>query len=385
MIIFFFSDIPWEGLYQRPHHLAKRLSKNYIVIWIEPFTLSNKLNFKLKNIGENLYSVTVPTIPYNARNKFIKKLAFFLSSCKIFRLTIQFIQYKIIEKITSEINHKKNDEYVFFFENFQISNITRYFKPKIIIYDYIDNAFGFTKLPDHIVKMWQHLVENSNFIITTSNNLIKQIKSIRTENVYLVTNGVEYNLFSSPQTHVDPPDLPKDKKIVGYIGAIYPWLDFELIAYLCSKISHINFVFIGKEHPEIEKSLTNLKKYNNFFYLGFKNYKDIPAYSSRFNIGIIPFKRNELTEGVNPVKLFEYSATGIPTVCTNFSDDLEEYKDLIFISNTKEEFLQNLFLALEKSTQSDFINKIKNFAKVNDWNEKYKIVNSLIENYLRKS
>lgn len=384
MIIFFFSDIPWKGLYQRPHHLAKRLSEKNIVIWIEPLTLSNNLNLKLKNIGNNLYSITLPAIPYNARNKLIKKLALFFSSCKIFRLTVQYIQYKIIKKILSQID-KQDEEYIFFFENYQLSNITKYFKPKIVIYDYIDNAFGFTKLPYHVIKMWQNLVVNSNFIITTSKSLTKQINLIRNENVHLVTNGVEYNIFSSPQSQYKQSDLPNDKKIVGYIGAIYPWLDFELIAYLCSKITNINFVFIGKEHPEIANSLTSLKKYNNFFYLGFKNYKDIPTYLSSFNIGIIPFKRNELTECVNPVKLFEYSAIGIPTVCTNFSDDLEEFKNLIFISRTNEEFLQNIFFALEKSTQPEFVDKIKNFAKANDWDEKYRIIKSLIENYLGNS
>lgn len=383
MIIFFFSDIPWEGLYQRPHHIAKRFSLKNFVIWIEPMTFSHKPYFKLKHIENNLYIITIPAIPYNARSQSLRKIAVILSSFKLFRLIIQFLQYKIVKKALSNI--KKEDNFIFFIENYQLASLISYFKPKLIIYDYIDNALGFTKLPNHVIKTWELIIKKSNFIIATSNFLINQISNFRKENIHLITNGVEYNFFSTAKYDTIPTDLPTNKKIVGYIGAIYPWLDFELIDYLCKRFLDINFVFIGKGHPEVKQHLTNLKKYDNFFYLGFKNYTYIPAYLSRFNMGIIPFKRNILTEGVNPVKLFEYSAMGIPTVCTNFSDELSEYKNLIFIANTKEEFENNIKLALDKSTQPEFINKIKEFAKNNDWDEKYLKINSLIERYLRKT
>ncbi|RCK74564.1 MAG: Glycosyltransferase [Ignavibacteriae bacterium] len=381
MIIFFFSDVSWEGLYQRPHHIAKRLSKNNIVIWIEPLTFSHKPNFKLKHIENNLYTITIPAIPYNARNKILKRLTLTLSSLNIFRLLIQKTQIKFINKIFFELKIKINDEYIFFFENYQLSDVITNFKPTLIIYDYIDNALGFTKLPKHVIETWNKLIKNSNFIFATSNYLINQIQKYRKNDIYLVTNGVEYEFFSSYQTSTNPTDLPVEKKIVGYIGAIYPWLDYDLIEYLCSNLPDINFTFIGKTHPDIKPYLENLQKHKNFFYLGFKNYSIIPSYLSKFSVGIIPFKRTELTEGVNPVKLFEYSAMGIPTVCTNFSDDLEEYKNLIFISSTKEDFVQNILSAIRKSTESEFIIKLKNFAKQNDWDEKYQTIMNVIQSY----
>jgi glycosyltransferase involved in cell wall biosynthesis len=51
-------------------------------------------------------------------------------------------------------------------------------------------------------------------------------------------------------------------------------------------------------------------------FLGRRPYADLPAYCKSFDVGLIPFKLNDLTRAVNPIKLREYLAAGLPVVST---------------------------------------------------------------------
>ncbi|MBU2524168.1 hypothetical protein KKG71_03165, partial [Patescibacteria group bacterium] len=98
MTLFFFSDISWEGLHQRPQHLARRMAKDYRVIWIEPIVLSKKPNFEMKEVAPNLFTLSLPAFPYNARQKWIRFFIKPLSAIPLFRRFLTKIQTSILNK-----------------------------------------------------------------------------------------------------------------------------------------------------------------------------------------------------------------------------------------------------------------------------------------------
>lgn len=378
MIIVFFSDISWEGLHQRPQHIASRMAKDYKVLWIEPVVLTKNPNFTPVEVIPNLFTLSLPAFPYNARQKWIRFFIKPLSAIPLFRRFLTKIQTSILNKALQNIINL-NEEYLFFYQNFHYINLEKHFSPKLIAFDYIDNAFGFVELPKHIVGDWKHTIEMSDFITVTSPTLKKQVEEFRKENIFLVSNGVEYKLFSETKSALRPTDLPAGNPIVGYVGAVYQWFDFDLLDYLCHEMPDINFAIIGRDHPDIKEKIDKLKNHNNFLFLGFREYSTIPAYLAHFSAAIIPFQRNELTKSVNPVKLYEYCAAGVPTVTTNFSDDLNEFKELIFIADTKEKFKSSLESSLQKANDELFRQKLKEFAKLNDWDKKYESISKLIQ------
>ena len=44
------------------------------------------------------------------------------------------------------------------------------------------------------------------------------------------------------------------------------------------------------------------------------------AHMERFSVGLIPFKRTRLTDGVDPIKYYEYRAMGLPVLTTAFGE-----------------------------------------------------------------
>ena len=78
---------------------------------------------------------------------------------------------------------------------------------------------------------------------------------------------------------------------MGFAGAVYPWLDYELIEFAARSMSDLNFVFIGPIRPRISRTVQRLKYQPNLHFLGFKLYHRVPHYLHHFDIGIIPFQK----------------------------------------------------------------------------------------------
>ena len=106
--------------------------------------------------------------------------------------------------------------------------------------------------------------------------------------------------------------------------------------------------------------VSNLQK-PNVHLLGRKAYADLPPYMKRFDVGLIPFRLNELTRNVNPIKLREYFSAGLPVVSSDIPE-VRHYADDKFgdepgalgcgVYGTHEEMLALCEKALAADTKS---------------------------------
>jgi hypothetical protein len=73
-----------------------------------------------------------------------------------------------------------------------------------------------------------------------------------------------------------------------------------------------------------------------------------------FTVGLIPFLINELTDGVDPVKYYEYRALGLPVVATPFGELARRHDDsrLFFIADDAQigEVVKNAVAAREQTS-----------------------------------
>lgn len=124
--------------------------------------------------------------------------------------------------------------------------------------------------------------------------------------------------------------------------------------------------------------MSRLEQRLNFSFLGFRKYEQLPQYMKHFDVAIIPFQRTILTESVNPVKLYEYSAAGIPTITTLFSDELLSLNDLIFVARDDDEFVKHLENLLQHPLDTMHRHRLVAFARSHDWDAKFSLLDSLI-------
>lgn len=147
--------------------------------------------------------------------------------------------------------------------------------------------------------------------------------------------GVDLNHFTPKRKNSIQRFKGMKSPIIGFFGLISEWVDLEIIIHLAKTLPDYSIVLIGD--TVIDTSV--LKQFPNINFTGKVSYELLPEYASEFSVGIIPFKINDLTKAVNPLKLIEYLALGLPVVTTPM-DEVIQFKDYICIAKEKEEFVQ---------------------------------------------
>ena len=214
-----------------------------------------------------------------------------------------------------------------------------HFNEEKVVYYCVDDHASFSGYDKaQVLEDEKELCEKSDLVITTSMALQKA-KAPWNPNTILVPHGVDYGHFSRA-VHEDlpcPPDLaPIPKPRLGFFGLIRDWVDVDLMAAVAQKKPEWHFVIIGDADSNID-----LEKYQtipNMHFLGRRAYTDLPAYCRHLDAGLIPFKINDLTIAVNPIKLREYLAAGLPVIGTPLPE-VSLYENLVDIADSPDEFI----------------------------------------------
>jgi len=84
-----------------------------------------------------------------------------------------------------------------------------------------------------------------------------------------------------------------------------------------------SFVMVGP----IDRYYIKEEEYKapNLYLTGPVPYSEMPAVLKGFDVAIIPFKKDDVSAHIFPLKLFEYLGSGRPLVSTDFNPDLAEF------------------------------------------------------------
>ncbi|MBX9851291.1 MAG: glycosyltransferase [Cytophagaceae bacterium] len=241
-------------------------------------------------------------------------------------------------------------------------------------YDEIDG--GWYKL--HGPSMEKQYMQKADLVITSSEALYNT-KSCLCRNCALVKNGVDFDLFNSAAN----PELKKGNKkpVIGYTGSIDRRFDTDTVIHAVKNFPEAEFLFIGritKEEVRIQ-----LQHFPNVTFQGSVKPEEVPGLLKKIDIGIIPYVKDNVTQGVYPLKINEYLAAGKPVVMTDFAK-LSEFDNVVRFAASKEEFLQ----FLKSETENDSAEKRKlriEIAEKNSWKNRAEEFSSLIENALEEN
>jgi glycosyltransferase involved in cell wall biosynthesis len=217
--------------------------------------------------------------------------------------------------------------------------------------------------PQHWNTMEQEMFANVNGVIFTSRDLHQKKKRPKSLADLYLPHGVDYDHFACENAETKTIEvLEKIKKpIIGFFGTIDTWVDLLAVAYLAKRFPQCSFVIIGRSVVP----MTVLEGLENVHDLRQLPYSELPQYARYFDVGLIPFTLNDLTKAVNPLKLMEYYAIGIPVISTRLPDILDVPGPLYF-ADTHEEFGNRLDEILCSDLQ-ELRHQAREVARENSW------------------
>jgi glycosyltransferase involved in cell wall biosynthesis len=159
-------------------------------------------------------------------------------------------------------------------------------------------------------------------------------------------------------------------------------MDYELLEQVFDKNPDKSFVFFGPVNDDL-LPVTWLTK-SNVHLLGSVPFDEMPSILKGFDVAIIPFKKDEVSSTIFPLKLFEYLGSGIPVVSTNFNEDLKDFtQNTVAYCANAGEFSDALHDAIFNESVDRKSNRIK-IAKENTWEKRAKEFADILENGLAK-
>ena len=259
------------------------------------------------------------------------------------------------------------------------------FKPDLIIYDCADDRAAhcsphldqrLADLAKRLEKNETKLIGEIDMVLTVSSKLNKRVSPINKQ-VYTVPNGVDLSLFNMDSVKTIPLDLSSiDRPIIGLVGNLAHWVDFDLILWLARIRPEWSFVLVGGNL--IDDALIRSFP-DNIHYLGKKPYAEIPGYVANFDVCIVPFKDCDVAEGSDSLKVLQYMAMGKPVVSTAYRG-AKSYGGLISVAETKDDFLSSVEWHLSNDSPSVCEERIE-VVKEHSWQNRIERISEILDTH----
>ncbi len=340
MKILYIMHVDWGWIKQRPHFIATELLEKHELFILYPFSRhrsvmqkKNKKNFKY------LPFLRIPGFGImKGPNGFWWKL----------------IIFTVIRCFSPEIIWIGHPHYGWY--------IPKSFKGKIV-YDCMDDHIALEAIESEKMRIFnfeKYLVNKANLILISSERIGQVLKNrfgIDIGRMKLIRNGFDGRVLQEQNVITD-----KDKVIIGYIGTIAEWFDFNLIISSLEKYPKLEYHLIGPcrtsvqcyTHPRLIMHST--VEHNNLYNI-IKDYDCL----------IMPFLLNDIVESVDPVKLYEYINFNKNIISIKYKE-ITRFNDFVHFYSDQEEFLNLINDIMKSKLCKKYTDKMRiEFLTNNTW------------------
>jgi len=192
---------------------------------------------------------------------------------------------------------------------------------------------------------------------------------------YYVPNGVDVETFERKKYEKFDRTKKVSGPILGLVGTIDERIDLDLIVYVVENIPESTVLLVGP----VQTRLGDLHQHPRVIITGKRGYEEIPFFINQFDVGLIPYCVNDVTEAVYPVKLHEYLILGKPVVSTNLPE-LRPFVNVVRIAKTKGEFVRAIRRTLKENNEDSRKKRVE-IAKENSWEKRVDQIKRIVTKY----
>ena len=362
MQIVWFSEIKWDYLKTRKQQIITRKPADVQLLFLEPYVKARRNTFRLRTEGD-IFCATIP---------FIKSAPTFpwrtVLDQRSARYAVDFVARTRIQRILRQAQFDTLNV-GFIVSNIYAADIVASLPRNFLLYDCNDDHSSFPGMRSWSETYFYKTLRHADAVFASSSALLEKVAHVRGDagGCDYLGNGVDFGHFQDGDGAAEPMAKPR----LGYIGALAPWVDFDAMEDIAKRHPEWEIVMVGPVLHGAEDSVMKLTSLANVFHLAAVPYDRLPNILRQFSLGLIPFRYNELTRGVNPNKLYEYLAAGLPVVATRFSKEVQRYASVVKSVDPGDDFdaaCRGFVDALSDGEKAKKIaEEARGAARENDW------------------
>ena len=257
--------------------------------------------------------------------------------------------------------------------------------PRAVVYHCVDehSAFPGNVDPEVVRAYDDELTHRADLVITTARNLLLSRERLN-PNIHHVLHGADVSHFGralDPELAVpaDIAAIPAPR--LGVVGVHDERLDIDAIEAMAQADPNWHVVLVGPIQPgDVDES--RLAALPNVHLLGGKPLAELPAYLKAMDVALIPYKLNELTRNIFPLKLYEYLAAGLPVVAAALPE-LAPFADRVSLAAKPGDYPGLIREALASDSPEARAARSA-FAATNSWDARVEEISGLVESMLAR-
>lgn len=359
------SHLRWNFVFQRPQQLITRCAKaNRIFFWEEPIFDTEIARVDVEQLAPGLH-VAVPHLEAGLPEEEVCRIQEWM--------------------LTQLIEERGIQAPVLWYYTPMALGFSRNVESSAIVYDCMDELSAFRGAPPGLRRLEAELLSRADLVFTGGQTLY-EAKKLLHPSVHCFPSSIDREFFGTARRiKADPEDQMKIRRPrLGYCGVIDERMDLELLCGLAEKRPDWQLVMVG---PVVKISPSELPQANNIHYLGSKEYHALPSYMAGWDVGLLPFARNESTRFISPTKTPEYLAAGLPVVSTSITDVVRPYgvEGLVHIADECDAFIASVERAIRSRNSRERLANVDAFLSQKSWDQTWEAMAQLVHEGLSKN
>lgn len=313
MRLVYLSPVSWSSFEQRPHKFVRwyHLRTQAPVLWIDPYPARFPRISDWERVRKQL-ALTYPTEQIPPWLSIIRPRALPIEPLPGLAQFNRVLWTGIVAEVSRFIG--SGDAMIVCGKPSLLAlDILAKFSRHCSMYDAMDDFPSFHRgLAKRVLCTREmQLIARVDTLWASSRKLVHRLSKQRSD-VQLVPNGLDPALLPVPRRRTIVRASPV---VFGYVGTMAAWFDWDIIFALARARPQDRIRLVGPLEVGPNRSLPS----------NIELHPPVPhalalQIMNEFDVGLIPFKRNSLTDSVDPIKYYEYRALGVPVLSTDFGE-----------------------------------------------------------------
>jgi len=365
-----FAPEPWEGIWRNRHQIMSRLARRNTVLWVEPRPylrqvlsrgVARSRGPRLCRVQDGLHVYRPPrSAPVSGREP-LKTL-------------FDARRRRSLLEVMARVGMCR--PIVWLCRPWQHDVVGRY-NELLLLYHVVDEYAAYetdyVQQVGHVRQqamkaMERQVLQAADLVIVTSSPLLEAKRPLN-PHTYLVRNGADTAAFTAAADSDEP--APADiaalpQPVIGIAGVVTEKIDLALLRDLALARPDWSLAFMGQVILRFgQKGMAGLDLPNVHF-LGHKPVEMLPRYVAACQVCLMPYKINEWTRNIDPLKMYEYLAAGKPVVSTDIPS-ARDFVPPLHIAPDAAGFVSAIEAALAQDSVAEQ-QAFRRLAAQHDWN-----------------